>query len=208
MKQTDFWGRNSDTVYSRLYAKNKGFREYIDQIWNIPKHNDQHIFELLSLSVFAAGLNFRAAYAKRAALRKVFHDWQAEKIAKMTEEEVQRALKNKAIIRNERKIRATINNARVVCKIQQKYGSLDCYFWRIFHNQQKKLAVKSIAKLPVTLPATDKLAKQMKKDGFTFVGPVSVCAFAISIGLIYVRPDNKGRQDDPVRTLTLKEQEK
>lgn len=118
MRQSDdFWGRNSDSVYNRLYAKSKSFREYMNEIWCVPKHNDQQIFEMLSLSVFAAGLNFRAAYSKRAAFRKVFHDWRPEKIAKMTEEEIQRALKDKAIIRNERKIRATINNARVVCKI-------------------------------------------------------------------------------------------
>lgn len=60
----------------------------------------------------------------------------------------------------------------------------------------------------MTLPDTDKLAKQMKKDGFKFIGPVSICAFAISIGLIYVRPDDKGLQSSPVHTLTLKEQEK
>lgn len=122
--------------------------------------------------------------------------------------EIQQAVKNKAIIRNQRKIRATVHNAQIVRKLQQNYGSFDCYLWGFFHNQQKKLKIGSIAKLPVTLPATDRLAKQMKKDGFKFVGSTSICAFAISVGLIYVRPDKVGLEDNPVCALKLEEQVK
>lgn len=204
MLQNDFWNRYNN----RLYAKNDSFRQYMDQIWNIPKHNDQEIFELFSLGVFAAGLNFNAAYSRKEAFRKVFHEWNPKKIAQMNEKEIQQAIQNKAIIRNQRKIRATVHNAKVVCQLQKKYDSLDCYLWHFFHDQQERMAVNSIAKLPVTLSATNKLAKQMKKDGFKFVGPTSSCAFAISVGLIYMRPDQKGLQSSPVRSLTLKEQEK
>lgn len=78
----------------------------------------------------------------------------------------------------------------------------------LFHNKQNKLHILKITQLTATLLATDCLAKQMKKDGFNFVGSVSVCAFAICTGLIYVRPDSKGLEPNPVHALTLQEQEK
>lgn len=206
MKKEDFWNRKNKSLYNKLFATQKTYQDYSNYEWNIPQHNDCQLFEMLSLGVFAAGLTFNAAFSRRSAFKKVFHNWNLKRVTQMSEKEIQEAVKNKAIIRNQRKIKATIHNAQVVCKIEQEDGSFDCYLWDFFHDQQERLAIKSMANLPVTLPATDRLAKQMKKDGFHFVGPVSICAFAISVGLIYVRPDNKGREDNPVHTLTLAKQ--
>lgn len=205
---SSFWNLNSKSLYSKLYATDPSYQHYFNQEWNVPQHNDCQLFEMLSLGVFAAGLTFNTAFSRRQAFKQVFHNWKLPQIAHMSETEIQAALKNKAIIRNQRKLQATVHNAKIVCQIRQQSKSFDCYLWHFFQNQQEQLSLKSMADLPVTLSATDRLAQKMKQDGFKFVGPVSVCAFALSVGLIYVRPDKVGLEQNPVHSLTLKEQAK
>lgn len=204
----DFWNRKEPSMYGKLFTENKNYQAYADHEWNVPQHNDRQLFELFSLGVFAAGLNFNAAFSKRMAFRQAFHNWNPNAVANMDEKEIQQTIKNKAIIRNQPKIRATVHNAQIVCKIQHDYGSFDCYLWKFFNNHQKRIPIKTIGNSPVTLQQTNQLAKQMKKNGFKFVGPTSVCAFALSVGLIYVRPDQVGLEENPVHALNLKEQRK
>lgn len=134
---------------------------------------------------------------KYPALTKAYHDWDFQRIAKMGDDEVAAMLDNPELIRNERKIRATISNAAVVLKLQEKYGSLDNYFWQQMDYFQWRLHVPTIASLGTTTPLGDRIAKQMKRDGFKYAGPVSVYSFIVSIGLIDARLDRKGFEDDP-----------
>lgn len=84
MKQ-DFWGSNTRSLYGKLFSTRKDYQAYGDHEWNVPKHDDRQLFEMLSLGVFAAGLTFNAAFSRRKAFRQVFHNWNLEQIAKMNE---------------------------------------------------------------------------------------------------------------------------
>lgn len=106
-------------------------------------------------------------------------------------------LDNPGLIRNERKIRATISNAATVLKLQDQYGSLDNYFWHQMDYFQWRLRVPTISSLGTTTPLGDRIADRMKKDGFKYAGPVSVYSFIVSIGLVNARLDRKGFEDDP-----------
>ncbi|MCI1935719.1 MAG: DNA-3-methyladenine glycosylase I [Bifidobacteriaceae bacterium] len=190
-----------DQFHQKHYPDNPLYLHYDRDVWNIPSHNDKNIFEQLTLGVFAAGLNWHNSFIKYPAMTKVFHDWEIRDIAEMTEQEVIAALNNSQIIRSKRKIIATINNAKVAIEIQKRFGSLDNYFWSMVRYRQERLEPKTVAEIPVRLKITDRIAEQMKKDGFRFIGPVSACAFLISIGIISVRLDEKGIEEFPVRYI-------
>lgn len=186
-----------DRLHQKYYPGNILYKHYQDDVWGIPPHNDRSIFEQYTLGMFAAGLSWNASFLKYPALTKAYHDWDFHRIVAMGDDEVEAMLDNPELIRNERKIRATISNAAVVLKLQKQYGSLDNYFWRQMDYFQWWLRVPTIASLGTTTPLGDRIAKQMKKDGFKYAGPVSVYSFIVSIGLIDARLDRKGFEDDP-----------
>lgn len=186
-----------DTLHQKYYPGNKLYKHYQDDVWGIPPHNDRSIFEQYTIGMFAAGLSWNASFLKYPELTKAYHNWDFGRIAKMGDDEVKAMLDNPKLIRNERKIRATISNAETVIKLQDKYGSLDNYFWQQMDYFQWRFRVPTISSLGTTIPLGDKIAKQMKKDGFKYAGPVSVYSFIVSIGLINARLDGKGFEDDP-----------
>lgn len=186
-----------DTLHQKYYPGNKLYKHYQDDVWGIPPHNDRSIFEQYTIGMFAAGLSWNASFLKYPELTKAYHNWDFGRIAKMSDDEVKAMLDNPKLIRNERKIRATISNAETVIKLQDKYGSLDNYFWQQMDYFQWRFRVPTISSLGTTIPLGDKIAKQMKKDGFKYAGPVSVYSFIVSIGLINARLDGKGFEDDP-----------
>lgn len=104
-------------------------RAYHDHEWGVPVHDDQKLFELLSLEIFQAGLNWELVLHKRAAFNNAFHHFDIQQVAAMHEQDVEALLKRADIIRNRMKIEATITNARAILKIQANYGSLNDYLW-------------------------------------------------------------------------------
>ncbi|WP_308556850.1 DNA-3-methyladenine glycosylase I [uncultured Lactobacillus sp.] len=187
----------SDDPTHKYYAKNPLYKHYEDDVWGIPPHNDRNIFEQYIIGMFAAGLNWHASFIKYPHLTKVFHDWDIEKIAQMNDEDVERLLQDKGVIRNRRKLKAVIWNAKVAVKIQKEYGSLDNYFWSQVAYKQERRNVKKLAELGATSEKGDALARQMKKDGFKYAGPVSIWSFMNSIGLVSSRIDRKGIEANP-----------
>ncbi|TLQ50874.1 DNA-3-methyladenine glycosylase I [Lacticaseibacillus casei] len=159
-------------------------RAYHDHEWGVPVHDDQKLFELLSLEIFQAGLNWELVLRKRAAFMDAFHHFDIKQVAAMDEPDVDALLKRADIIRNRMKIEATITNARAILKIQAEYGSLNDYLWAFVDGKPLVNRPKSLAEIPTKSALSVKIAKDMKKHGFAFVDPVIVYNYLQGAGLI------------------------
>ena len=156
------------------------FLGYHDTEWGFPVRDDQRLFEKLSLEGFQSGLSWRTILAKRENFRAAFHDFDFDRIARFTERDVERLLKDEGIVRHRGKIEAVINNAQRARELIEREGSLAAFIWR-YEPDAKGLAE------PQTLSSSAEsiaLSKDLKKQGWKFVGPTTVYAFMQAMGLI------------------------
>lgn len=157
---------------------------YHDQEWGIPLHDERALFELLCLETYQAGLSWETILNKRAAFRQAFHVYDVHQVAVMTDAELEGILQNPAVVRNRRKIYATRANAQAFLKIQAEFGSFDHYLWSFVDFTPIDNPVKDYKQMPSKTPLSEKLAKDMKRRGFEFVGPVCVYSFLQAAGLV------------------------
>ncbi len=156
------------------------FLTYHDTEWGLPVSNDHRLFEKLSLEGFQSGLSWRTILAKRENFRAAFHDFDFDRIARFTQRDLNRLIKDESIVRHRGKIEAVINNAQRAQELVKQEGSLAAFIWR-FEPDMKQLAK------PQTVSTSDEsiaLSKDLKKQGWKFVGPTTVYAFMQAIGLI------------------------
>lgn len=156
------------------------FLDYHDTEWGFPVSDDHRLFEKLSLEAFQSGLSWRTILVKRENFRAAFAQFDFEKIAGFTEEDVERLLQNAGIVRHRGKIEAVINNARKACELVEREGSLAAYLWK-FQPVAGELAAPQTASVSVK---SEELSKTLKKQGWKFVGPTTVYAFMQAMGLI------------------------
>lgn len=156
------------------------FLDYHDTEWGFPVDDDHRLFEKLSLEGFQSGLSWRTILAKRENFRAAFHGFDFDKIARFTQRDVERLLKDEGIIRHRGKIEAVINNARRAQELVNREGSLAAFVWR-YEPDAKQLAKPQTASTSVESVA---LSKELKKLGWKFVGPTTVYAFMQAMGLI------------------------
>ena len=156
------------------------FLPYHDSEWGFPVEDDQHLFEKLCLEGFQAGLSWRTILAKRENFRAAFHDFEIDKVARFTERDVTRLLRNAGIIRHRGKIEAVINNAQRARELIQQEGSLAKFIWRFEPAAQPAAAAQTLT----TSAESIALSKALKKMGWKFVGPTTVFAFMQAMGLI------------------------
>jgi DNA-3-methyladenine glycosylase I len=157
---------------------------YHDHEWGVPVHDDQQWFEFIVLDGFQAGLSWRTVLHKREAFREVFFEFDPQKVARMPDKTVVEAMANPAIIRNRLKINAAVKNARAFIALQERHGSFDKYIWaftdgRVIHNRWS-----SPEAVPATTKLSDTVSKELKKQGFTFVGSTICYAFLQAAGVI------------------------
>ena len=157
---------------------------YHDQEGGIPLHDERALFELLCLETYQAGLSWETILNKRAAFRQTFHGYDAHQVAAMTDAELEGILQNPAVVRNRRKIYATRANAQAFLKIQAEFGSFDYYLWSFVDFTPIDNPVKDYKQMPSKTPLSEKLAKDMKRRDFKFVGPVCVYSFLQAAGLV------------------------
>lgn len=157
---------------------------YHDQEWGRPLHDERALFELLCLETYQAGLSWETILNKRAAFRQAFHVYDVHQVAVMTDAELEGILQNPAVVRNRRKIYATRANAQAFLKIQAEFGSFDYYLWSFVDFTPIDNPVKDYKQMPSKTPLSEKLAKDMKRRGFEFVGPVCVYSFLQAAGLV------------------------
>lgn len=156
------------------------FLAYHDTEWGFPVDDDHRLFEKLCLEGFQAGLSWRTILAKRENFRATFHGFDFDKIARFTQRDVERLLKNEGIVRHRGKIEAVINNARRAQELVKQEGSLAAFVWR-YEPDAKQLAKPQTVS---TSAASIALSKELKKLGWKFVGPTTVYAFMQAMGLI------------------------
>lgn len=156
------------------------FLVYHDNEWGFPVSDDHRLFEKLSLEGFQSGLSWRTILAKRENFRAAFHSFDFDRIARFTQRDVARLLKDEGIVRHRGKIEAVVNNARQAQALVKREGSLAAFIWR-YEPDAKRLAE------PQTVSASAEslaLSKDLKKMGWKFVGPTTVYAFMQAMGLI------------------------
>lgn len=159
------------------------YAAYHDEEWGIPSHDDRHLFEMLILEGAQAGLSWETILKRRAGYRKAFHSFDPEKVAQMTDLELDELKNNSEIIRNRLKIYSARQNAQVFLKIQKEFGSFDRYLW----NFQEKPIVNqwdNWKQVPAKSELSDRISKDLKKRGMTFVGSTIVYAYLQAVGLI------------------------
>jgi DNA-3-methyladenine glycosylase I len=158
--------------------------EYHDREWGAPLHDDRCLFELLVLEAAQAGLSWSTILNKRVAYRAAFHDFEPTRIARYDDEDIARLLANAGIVRNRRKISATIENARAFLQVQAEFGSFDSYLWAFVGGAPVRHRFVSLAELPAKTPESGAMSKDLIKRGFHFVGPTICYAFMQSAGLV------------------------
>jgi len=156
------------------------FLHYHDTEWGFPVSDDRRLFEKLSLEGFQSGLSWRTILAKRENFRAAFHDFDFDRIAQFNQRDINRLLKDEGIVRHRGKIEAVINNARRARELVDREGSIAVFIWR-YEPDGKRLAKPQTASTSAESLA---LSKDLKKQGWKFVGPTTVYAFMQAMGLI------------------------
>ena len=157
-------------------------RHYHDHEWGRPVTNDTRLFEKLCLEGFQSGLSWLTILRKRENFRAAFHGFDIDKVAAMDETDIERLLQDAGIIRHRGKIASTINNAKKAQAIREEFGSLATYYWR-FEPGRARGPIRS-GEIPGETEVSKRLSKDLKKRGFTFVGPTTVYAFMQAMGLV------------------------
>ena len=164
------------------------YEKYHDQEWGVPCFDEHKMFEMLILEGAQAGLSWQTVLAKRENYRNAFDNFNVEIIANYGEEKVQQLLLNAGIIRNQLKIRATINNAQALQTLRETAArpemALTDFFWKYVNGKPKQNAVKSRAEIMATTPESDALSKALKQAGFKFVGSTIVYAHMQACGMV------------------------
>ncbi len=158
---------------------NQIYIDYHDNEWGVESHDDKYLFELLLLESFQAGLSWESILNKRENFHACFDNFDYEKIAKYDSEKVEELMNNPGIIRNRRKIEATIENARIFIDIQASFGSFNNYIWGYTNNSQiigDGLSTKS--------SLSDKISSDLIKRGMKFVGSTIIYSYLQAIGII------------------------
>ena len=156
------------------------FFDYHDTEWGFPVGDDRRLFEKLCLEGFQSGLSWRTILAKRENFRAAFHDFDFDRIARFTQRDIDRLLQDEGIVRHRGKIEAVINNARRAQELVTQEGSLAAFLWR-YEPDGKQLAKPQTASTSAESLA---LSKDLKKQGWKFVGPTTLYAFMQAMGLI------------------------
>ena len=157
---------------------------YHDEEWGIPVHDDHKLFEMLILEGAQAGLAWETVLKKRNNYRKVFDDFNPNKVAKYSEKKLSELLQNKGIIRNRLKLASAIKNAQIFLNIQAEFGSFDKYFWKYTNGVPIKNKFKRLSEIPTKTYLSDKISTDLKKRGMNFVGPTIIYAFMQAVGMV------------------------
>ncbi len=171
----------------RCFGNKEGqelFAEYHDKEWGREVHDDLKLFEFLVLEGAQAGLNWYTILKKRAGYQEVFYHFDPFKVAKMTDEELELLRADKRIIRNRLKIYSVRKNAKVFLEIQKEFNSFNTFLWSFVDYQQIVNHHSSFDTVPSSTEISDKLSKELKKRGMSFVGSTIMYAYMQAVGMV------------------------
>lgn len=159
--------------------KNQKYIEYHDNEWGVPVYDDKHLYEMIILESFQAGLSWECVLNKREDFRKAFDNFEIDKVCSYDDKKLQELLKNKNIIRNRLKINAAINNSKIFKEIQKEYKTFSNYIWSFTNNKVIYEVDKTRSEL------SDIISKDLQKRGMKFVGTTIIYSYLQAIGVIY-----------------------
>ena len=157
---------------------NEKYIEYHDNEWGVPVYDDQKLFEMLLLESFQAGLSWECILNKRDYFKEAFDNFNYQKISNYNEEKIEELLNNKNIIRNKRKIKSAITNAKIFMDIQKEYQSFSNYLWSFTNNEIIYEHDKTKSEL------SDKISKDLERRGMKFVGTTIIYSYLQAVGVI------------------------
>ena len=160
------------------------YMRYHDEEWGVPVHDDVKHFEFLVLEGAQAGLSWATILKRRENYRKAYDGFDPAIVATYGAEKIEELLGNPGIIRNRLKIESSINNAKRFLAAQEEFGSFDDFIWRFVDGEPIVNSWKSIAEIPAKTDLSGRMSRDLKKRGFTFVGPTIVYAHIQAIGLV------------------------
>jgi DNA-3-methyladenine glycosylase I len=157
---------------------------YHDTEWGVPHHDDRALFELLSLEGAQAGLSWRTVLVRRDAYRSAYHGFDIERVAAMTDADLESLLEQSPLIRNRLKVFSVRDNARTALDVIERHGSLDHYLWSFVGHMPVRNAWTERAQVPATTAISDTMSKALKQTGFRFVGSTICYAFMQATGMV------------------------
>lgn len=168
------WVQASDPLYV----------EYHDREWGVPVRDDRLLFEFLILEGAQAGLSWRTILQRRDNYRRAFDNFDPLKVSKYGEEKIESLLSDEGIIRNRLKIRSAVRNASSVLGIQEEFGSFSAYVWAFVDGNPLDNKWPEISEVPASSKVSDRMSKDLKKRGFSFVGTTICYSFMQAVGLV------------------------
>ena len=156
-------------------------RDYHDQEWGLPVHGEHALLERITLEAFQSGLSWLTILRKRPAFRSAFDGFDADVVARYTPDDVERLMADAGIVRNRAKILATLQNAQATVGVRSR-GGLDALIWA--HRPERADGPRTVADMQPQTPASRGLAKDLRSNGFAFVGPTTAWALMQAIGLV------------------------
>ena len=160
------------------------YRAYHDHEWGVPLHDEQRLFEMLTLEGAQAGLSWLTILRKREGYRKAFAGFDPQLVAGFDDADVARLQADPGIVRNRLKIASTISNARAVLEVQARYGSLDAFLWSFVDGVPIRNKWRSMAEIPASTPLSDVMSRELKRHGFRFVGSTICYAHMQATGMV------------------------
>lgn len=157
---------------------------YHDEEWGVPVHDDQMLFEFLTLETFQAGLSWITVLRKRENFRMAFAGFDVGRVAAFSERDVERLMTDAGIIRNGAKIRAAISNALAFIAVQKEFGTFDRYIWGFVDGRPINNQHRELRDLPARTELSDRISADLKKRGFKFVGSTVVYAHMQATGMV------------------------
>lgn len=163
---------------------NQLYIDYHDNEWGVPTTDDRTLFELLILEGVQAGLSWETILNKREAYRLAYKGFDPIAVAAFDEDDVSRLLGDDGIVRNKRKVLSSIRNARRFLEVQQEAGSFSSFVWQFVGGSPIDHACSSIEEVPVFTPEAERMSAELKRRGFSFVGPTICYSFMQAVGMV------------------------
>ena len=164
--------------------KNERERDYHDREWGVPVTDDRLHFEMIILEGAQSGLSWATILAKRAGYRAAFADFDPAKVARFNEFRQVEILDRAEIVRNRAKVASTVKNAQAFLALQEEFGSFNRYIWRFTDYRPINNTWSERAQVPAATPLSEEVSKDLKKRGFSFVGPTTIYSYLQAVGIV------------------------
>ena len=160
------------------------YQKYHDKEWGVPLHSDKKLFEFLILEGMQAGLSWITILKKRQAFREAFDGFDFNKVAKYQDRKIEQLLDNPGIIRNKLRVNAAVTNAQAFIRIRKEFGTFNKYIWQFVDHQPLQNSWKNLQEMPAKTPLAETITRDLKKRGFSFVGPTIVYSHMQATGMV------------------------